>query len=120
EKQAKPTAGVKEELQTPYQGSVLQVLKQMQLFWKLENLVQPRIADVIRGLKAAPPENSEEFLKLVDETKPQDAVDWKREINEYLDNTEAGRKAFLADRDGKPYSEKALTPFRRDLVRLEA
>ena len=62
----------------------------------------------------------EEFLKQVEQTKPQDAVDWKREMNEYLDNTEAGRKAFLADRDGKPYNEKILTAFRRDLVRLEA
>jgi len=98
---------------------VLQLIKQLQLFWRLENLVQPRITDIIRGFKAAPSEGGEHFLKEVEQTKPQDAVDWKREMNEYLDNTEAGRKAFLADRDGKPYNEKALTAFRRDLVRLE-
>ena len=57
---------------------------------------------------------------MVEESKPQDAVDWKRELGEYLDNTEAGRKAFLAARDGKPSDEKALAPFKRDLVRLEA
>jgi ABC-type transport system involved in cytochrome c biogenesis permease subunit len=106
--------------QTPYDRAVLQLVKHLQLFWRLENLVQPRITDIIRALKAAPPEGADHFLKDVEETKPQDAVDWKREMNEYLDNTEAGRKAFLADRDGKPYNEKALTAFRRELVRLEA
>ena len=106
--------------QTPYDRAVLQLLKQLQIFWSLENMVQPRIADVIRALKAAPPEGSEHFLKEVEQTKPQDAVDWKREMNEYLDNTEAGRRAFLSERDGKPYNEKALNTFQRDLVRLEA
>jgi ABC-type transport system involved in cytochrome c biogenesis permease subunit len=127
EEQAKQSAGIKEELQTPYQRSVLQLIRQMQLFWRTENLVQPRITDVIRALKAAPPPEDpeqlarfKELMRLVEQTKPQDAVDWKREMDEYLDNTEAGRKAFLSERDGRPYNEKALTPFRRDLVRLEA
>ena len=82
--------------------------------------MQPRVEDVIRALKAAPPEGAADFLKMVEESKPQDAVDWKHEMGEYLDNTEAGRKAFLPCRDGKPYDEKALAPFKRDLVRLEA
>src|SRR5258708_40053710 len=57
---------------------------------------------------------------MVEESKPQDAVDWKKELGDYLDSTESGRQAFLAAREGKPHDEKALAAFKRDLVRLEA
>jgi len=120
EEQAKQTSGTKEELQTPYQRSVLRLIKQLQLYWSLENIVQPRVTDILRALKAAPPEGAEEFLKAAEQYKPQDAVDWKREMTEFLDNTEVERKASLMESEGKPYSEKALAAFRRDQVRLIA
>ena len=110
----------KSESQAPYDRAVLDLLKHLELFWRMENLVQPRVTDVIRALIAAPPEGSEHFLKEIAEAKPQNAVDWKREMNDYLDRTEAGRKAFLAETEGKPYDEKVLAPFLRDLRRLEA
>jgi ABC-type transport system involved in cytochrome c biogenesis permease subunit len=120
QEQARQAAGVKSELQTPYQAAVLQLLKQVQLFWRLENLVQPRVTDLLAALKAAPPDGAEDFLKMVDEVKPQDARDWKTELGAFLDNASAGRTALIASRDGKPHDEKALTDFKRDLVRFEA
>ncbi len=120
QEQARQASGVKAELQTPYQRAVLQLLKQVQLFWRLENLAQPRVTDVLAALKAAPPEGAEDFLKMADEMKPQDAADWKAEMAAFLDSTEAGRTALIASRDGKPHDEKALATFKRDLVRFEA
>jgi len=112
--------------QAPYDRAASQLLRNVQLFWRMENLVQPRITDVLQAFRNAPPEDPEElarfkeFMKMVEQTKPQDAVDWKREMNEYLDSTEAGRKAYIAYNDGKPYNDKILTAFSRDLVRLQA
>ena len=120
QEQARQASGVKAELQTPYQRAVLQLLKQVQLFWRLENLAQPRVTDVLAALKAAPPEGAEDFLKMADEMKPQDAADWKAEMAAFLDSTEAGRTALIASRDGKPHDGKALAAFKRDLVRFEA
>ena len=117
---SKSNQDAKEVLQTPYQRAVLQLLKQVQLFWRLENLAQPRVTDVLAALKAAPPEGAEDFLKMADEMKPQDAADWKAEMAAFLDSTEAGRTALIASRDGKPHDEKALATFKRDLVRFEA
>ena len=61
QEQARQASGVKAELQSPYQRAVLQLLKQVQLFWRLENLAQPRVTDVLAALKAAPPDGAEEF-----------------------------------------------------------
>jgi hypothetical protein len=52
QEQARQAAGVKAEWQTPYQHAVLQLLRQVQLFWRLENLAQPRVIDLLAGLKA--------------------------------------------------------------------
>ncbi len=120
QEQGRQAGAVKTELQSPYQRAVIQLLRQVQLFWRLENLVQPRVTDVLAALKAAPPEGAEDFLKMADEMKPADAVDWKTEMNAFLDGTAAGRAALIASRDGKPHDVAALTAFKRDLVRLEA
>ena len=120
QEQARQASEVKAELQSAYQRAVLQLLKQVQLFWRLENLAQPRVTDLLAALKAAPSEGTKEFLKMVDELQPQDAADWQAELATFLDSTEAGRTAMLASRDGKPHDEKALTAFQRDLVRFEA
>jgi ABC-type transport system involved in cytochrome c biogenesis permease subunit/phosphoglycolate phosphatase-like HAD superfamily hydrolase len=120
QEQARQAAGVKAELQTRYQRAVLQLLKQVQLFWRLENLVQPRVIDLLAALKAAPPEGALDYLRMVDEVKPQDAADWKLELAGFVDSIEAGRAALLAWRDGKPHDEKALAALKRDLVRFEA
>ncbi|MCE9611424.1 MAG: cytochrome c biogenesis protein CcsA [Chthoniobacter sp.] len=120
QEQARQAAGVKPELQSPYQRAVLQLLKQVQLFWRMENLAQPRVTDVLAGLKGASSEGAEDFLKMADEVKPQNAADWKAEMNAFLDGASAGRAALMASRDGKPHDEKVLTAFKRDLVRLEA
>ncbi len=120
QEQARQASEVKSELQSPYQRAVLQLLKQIQLFWRLENLAQPRVTDVLAALKAAPPQGAEDFLKMADETNPQDATDWKAEMAAFLGNTEAGRTALMASRESKPHDEKALAAFKRDLVRFEA
>ena len=120
QEQARQASEVKRELQSPYQRAVLLLLKQIQLFWRLENLAQPRVTDVLAALKGAPPQGAEDFLKMADETKPQDAADWKTEMAAFLDNTEAGRTALIASRDGKPHDAAALAAFKRDLVRFEA
>jgi len=120
QEQARQASEVKSELQSPYQRAVLLLYKQIQLFWRLENLAQPRVTDVLATLKGAPPEGAEEFLKMADETKPQDAADWKAEMAAFLGSTEAGRTAIMASRDGKPHDAAALTAFKRDLVRFEA
>ena len=120
QEQARQAADLKPELQTPYQNAVLSLLKQVQLFWRLENLVQPRVTDMLAAMKAAPPENAAEFLKLAEEAKPQDAVDWKSELAAFLNSTQAGRDAVIASRDDKPHDEKALADFKRDFVRFQA
>ncbi len=120
QEQARQASEVKAELQSPYQRAVLQLLKQVQLFWRLENLAQPRVTDVLAALKAAPPEGAADFLKMADELKPMDSTDWKAEMNTFLENASAGRAALIASRDGKPHDEAAATAFKRDLVRLEA
>src|SRR5260370_21126141 len=63
QEQARQAAAVKAELQTPYHRAVLQLFKQLQLFWRLENLVQPRVIDLLAALKAAPPEDALDFLR---------------------------------------------------------
>ena len=120
QEQARQASGAKPELQTPYQRAVLLLYKQLQLFWRLENLAQPRVTDLLAALKAAPPDNAAEFLKMAEELKPQDAADWKTEMAALIDSTAAGRTALLAERAGKPHDEKLATAFKRDLVRLEA
>jgi ABC-type transport system involved in cytochrome c biogenesis permease subunit len=120
QEQARQASAVKSELQTPYQSAVLTLLKQVQLFWRLENLVQPRITDMIAAMQAAPPENAGEFLKMAAELKPQDATDWKAELAAFLDRTQAGRDALVAQRAGRPHDEKALADFKRDVVRFQA
>ena len=120
QEQARQASEVRSELQSPYQRAVLQLLKQIQLFWRLENLAQPRVTDVLEALRIAKPEGAEEFLKMADEVKPQDAADWKTEMAAFLDGTTAGRAALLASRDGQAHDAAALTAFKRDLVRFEA
>ncbi|HET6206561.1 MAG TPA: cytochrome c biogenesis protein CcsA [Terracidiphilus sp.] len=120
QEQARQAAGVKAEWQTPYQRAVLQLSRQVQLFWRLENLVQPRVIDLLAALKAAPPEGALDFLRLADEVMPQNAADWEAELAAFLDKIEAGRGALLASRDGKLHDEKAVAEFKRDLVRFEA
>ena len=75
---------------------------------------------MLAALKPRRPRDAEEFLKMVDETKPQDAADWKSELAAFLDSTQAGRDAVLASREGKPHDEKRLADFKRDFVRFEA
>ncbi len=120
QEQARQAAEVRTELQSPYQRAVLLLQRQIQLFWRLENLAQPRVTDILSALKAMRPEGAEDFLKMADEMKPQDAADWKAEMNAFLDGTSAGRAALIASRDGKAHDEAALTAFKRDLVRFEA
>jgi len=120
QEQARQAVGVRQELQSPYQRAVLLLLKQVQLFWRMENLAQPRVTDVLAALKGAATEGSEDFLKMADEVKPQNAADWKAEMNAFLDGASAGRAALIASRDGQPHDAQALIAFKRDLVRLEA
>jgi len=120
QEQARQASEVKTELQSPYQRAVLLLLRQMQLFWRLENLAQPRVTDVLAALKNAPPEGAADFLKMAAELKPEDATDWKTEMDSFLDGASAGRAALIASRDGSPHDAAALTAFKRDLVRLEA
>ena len=120
QEQARQASEIKSELQSPYQRSVLTLLKQLQLFWRLENLAQPRVMDVLKALQAAPPEGAKEFLQMVADSQPADPVDWPTELNAFLNNTEVSRTALLASRENKPFDEKVLNQFKRDLVRLEA
>ena len=118
--QAMQAAAVKAELQTPFQRAVLNLWSGIQLYWRLQNLVQPRISDIIVALKANPPPRSEQFLAMVNETNPQNAGDWEGELRAYLAGAEQGRNAAAAAREGKAHDEGALTTLKRDLVRFEA
>jgi ABC-type transport system involved in cytochrome c biogenesis permease subunit len=120
QEQARQAGEVKPELQSPYQRAVVLLQKQVQLFWRLENMAQPRVVDVIEAFKRQPTEDTAEFLKIAEDTKPQNAGDWKAEMKAFLDSTSAGRAALMASRDGKPYDAAALNNFKRELVRLEA
>jgi len=118
--QAKQAAAHKAEHQTPFQRAVLELWGGIQVYWRLQNLVQPRISGIAAALKADPPPGAKEFVKMLDETKAQDATDWNSELRAFLDNVEAGRTAAEALREGKPHDEKTLLAFKRDLVRFEA
>ena len=120
QEQASQAAAVKAELRSQFQGAVLKLWAGVQLYWRLQNLVQPRIEDILAALKAHPPQGAEQFLQMVEETKPRDATDWRSELREYVAKAGAGREAAAAAREGKPHDAAALLDFKRALVRFEA
>jgi ABC-type transport system involved in cytochrome c biogenesis permease subunit len=120
QEQASQAAAVKDELRSPFQRSVLQLWSGIQLYWRLQNLVQPRIEDILAALHANPPKGAEQFLQMVEETKPRNADDWRTELRDYLAKSAAGRDAAAAAREGKPHDAAALLDFKRALVRFEA
>jgi len=120
QEQANQAAAAKPELRSPFQRAVLQLWGGVQVYWRLQNLVQPRIEDILAALRAKPPKDAEQFLQMVDETKPRDAADWRAELRDFLAKAKAGRDAAAAAREGKPSDEAALLDFKRALVRFEA
>lgn len=109
------------EHRSPFQAAALDVWSRVQLYWRLQNLAQPRIVEMLAALKrSGGGMGAEEFLKMVDEVKPQDAKAWDRELQAYLDNLPAGRAALQKSQKGEPYDAKALAQLRYDLVRFEA
>jgi ABC-type transport system involved in cytochrome c biogenesis permease subunit len=110
----------REVSQNAYQSAMFQLQKQIQLFWRLENIAQPRVTDLIAAFRNAPTEQMAEFLKSAAELNPQDARDWKAEMNAFLNTASAGREAFFASREGRSYDAAVLNAFKRDLIRFEA
>jgi ABC-type transport system involved in cytochrome c biogenesis permease subunit len=128
QEQASQAAAEKPELRSQFQRAVLQLWGGVQVYWRLQNLVQPQIEDILTALRAKPPKGPdgrvapgvEQFLEMVAETKPRDATDWRAELREFLAKASAGREAAAAAREGKPHDEAALLDFKRALVRFEA
>ena len=87
------------EHRSPFQAAALDLWSRVQLYWRMQNLAQPRIVDMLAALKqSGGGMGAEEFLKMVDEVKPQDAKAWGRELQAYLDNLPAGREALRVTR----------------------
>jgi ABC-type transport system involved in cytochrome c biogenesis permease subunit len=120
QEQASQAAEVKAELRSQFQRAVLQLWGSVQLYWRLQNMVQPRIEDILAALRAKPPKGAEQFLQMVEETQPHDAIDWRAELRDFLAKATTGREAAAAARAGKPHDEGELLEFKRALVRLEA
>jgi ABC-type transport system involved in cytochrome c biogenesis permease subunit len=120
QKMATEAAAAKDELRTPFERAVLQLWSSIQVYWKLDNLVQPQIEDIVTALQASPPPGAEQFLEMIAETKPRNAVAWHEELQDFLAGATAGRAATAAAQEGKPHDEKALLDFKRHLVRFEA
>jgi ABC-type transport system involved in cytochrome c biogenesis permease subunit len=116
------------EQRSLFQAAALELWSRVQLYWRLQNLVEPRIVEMLAALKRSEADakargggmGAEEFLKMVDEVKPQDAKAWGRELQAFLDNLPAGREALRKSQKGEPHDAKALAQLRYDLVRFEA
>jgi len=65
QEQANQAAAAKAELRSPFQRAVLQLWGGVQVYWRLQNLVQPRIEDILAALRAKPPKDAEQFLQMV-------------------------------------------------------
>ena len=59
------------------------------------------------------------YQQLKSTMQPPDARDWPAELKAFLDNHDAGLEAFQAQRQGKPFDQKALAQFNDDFARID-
>jgi ABC-type transport system involved in cytochrome c biogenesis permease subunit len=59
-------------------------------------------------------------MRLQNTLQPQNAQDWAKEYQTYLASIEPGRKAAIAQNEGKEYDKQALDQLGRDLQRFDA
>ncbi len=60
------------------------------------------------------------YMGLENTLEPQNARDWPAELNTYLNGIHAGREAFLAQKAGKEFDQKALDGLVDELQRFAA
>jgi ABC-type transport system involved in cytochrome c biogenesis permease subunit len=100
------------------------------------NQLQPKAEDLLREAQRASDKASNDrnpydkallklwramffYQQLKSTMQPPDARDWPAELKAFLDNREAGVEAFQAQRQGKPFDQKALAQFNDDFARID-
>ncbi len=120
QKEGRRIAPIDSSKRNPYEQAVLRLSSLVGNYARLQNTLQPHPSVVIALLQNDPSQNAQMFLNLVNETQPEDVVDWRAEFSKFSANRETEFAAYAKAQAKQPFDEAAFLSFKRNLVRFEA